>query len=267
MLLEPVGISAQQPPTCCTWVLRKSHIKPACHQSRGLLLCNLMRWASWHQWQGAEELKLKCEYKPPCLERCAHTGDPSLRGSLQDWGLFLSCSRPKGGSEGWQQLPLLYKPSQLARPGIPTRVWAGRVGRGDVLSHPHGVTSSQAQTCHHRQVACLVTRPSPLSAALTGGAGGCLFTCYFSSWHKSFLFVAAGGWLSHTKPNREAVSFPAIFKDQKNAWHETQGFSQALSPTRLRGTKLKQLSNTPITQLDLGPVYGFNLAIIHPGDS
>lgn len=123
-----MGISPQQPPTCCTWVLRKSHIKPACHQSRDLLLCNLMRWSSWHQWQGAEELKWKCEYKPPCLGRCAHTGEatvPSFRGSLQDWGLVLSCSRPKEGSEGWPQLPLPCKPSQLT--------WPGQSGWGEVM--------------------------------------------------------------------------------------------------------------------------------------
>lgn len=170
VLLEPVGISPQQPPTCCTWVLRKSHIKPACHQSRGLLLCNLMTWASWHQWQGPEELKWKYEYKPPCLGRCVHTRKaigPSLKGSVQDWGLFLSCSRPKGDSEGWQQLPLPCKPSQLTWPCIPAHVRALRVGRGDVLS-PACVTSSQAWLFHHGQVECL-ERPSLLSAALTQG--------------------------------------------------------------------------------------------------
>jgi len=58
---------------------------------------------------------------------------------------------------------------------------------------------------------------------------------------------AAGGWLSHTKPNRYTVSLPAVFKDQKNMWLQMQGFSQALPPTRLGGTKLKQLPNTSNT--------------------
>lgn len=209
-----------------------------------------MRWASWHQWQGAEELKWKREYKPPCLGRCAHTGEaisPSLKGSLQDWGLFLSCSRPKGGSEGWRQLPIPRKPSQLTWPGISTHVWAVRVGRGDVLSATWcDLLSSPAVSLWTSGMPGDQSWPgeaTPVICCSDKGAGGCFLTLpsYFSSWHKPSLFVTAGGWLSHTKPNRKTMSFPAIFKDQKNAQLETQGFSQALSPTRLRGTKLKQL--------------------------
>lgn len=115
-----------------------------------------------------------------------------------------------------------------------------------------------------------VERPFPLSAALTRGQVA--FSSHMLlSQPAQILSVchAAGKWLSYTKSKREPVSFPDIFKDQKNTWLETQGFSEASPPTRLGGTKLKQLPNTSNTQLafDLGPIYGLDLPFIHLGDS
>lgn len=53
---------------------------------------------------------------------------------------------------------------------------------------------------------------------------------------------AAGGWLSHTKPNRETVSFPDMFKDQENTWLEAQDFSQGLASNEIGRGKTKATS-------------------------